>query len=291
MGRGTQSTVIHCDVCNITMSVDILQHEHIDSLRRLLHKDSVANIFLLDMLDVAGIAPNDNQVWYGHWSKDMLNAAVLFCGTPSLENSVAIPFGDALGCRYIGSRAYFSKIYAKTVFGPCASSDALWKGLGARIPTHIHTHKHYFCEKPPIGPGLPLRCAEREDLPVIAKILREIKKEDIGLYVETEAYYQEWAKRVIQKDDAIVGEENGEIVFYVGFGTYCSHGAEFEGVYVPPKMRRSGIGIRGGRTIIREALLDVPFVTMHVNENNIPAIRAYEKIGFVLRGSVRLIVR
>ena len=61
------------------------------------------------------------------------------------------------------------------------------------------------------------------------------------------------------------------------------------GTWVPPGFRGHGYATEGVRALCQRLLDDHPVITLHVNEANHPAVRVYEKVGFVRTSPFRLL--
>lgn len=93
--------------------------------------------------------------------------------------------------------------------------------------------------------------------------------------------------------DAWVVERGGEIVAKIDLSLRSrQRGAQIAGVYVDAGSRGQGVGGGTVRTLARRQLDDgLPAVTLHVRADNVPAMRAYRRAGFVDCGAWRLALR
>jgi predicted GNAT family acetyltransferase len=85
-------------------------------------------------------------------------------------------------------------------------------------------------------------------------------------------------------------EEAGEVVFKADISAQYSGGAQIEGVFTRPEARGRGFARRGVAAISAELLRTSEFVTLHVDRENEPALRAYERAGFRTHSEFRLVL-
>ena len=79
-------------------------------------------------------------------------------------------------------------------------------------------------------------------------------------------------------------------VFKAEIGSATAQACQIQGVWVDPALRGTGLGTRrhgGGRRATRSTSI-APVVSLYVNDFNVPARRAYERVGFTTVGVVHL---
>ena len=75
--------------------------------------------------------------------------------------------------------------------------------------------------------------------------------------------------------------ENRELCFKASISALCPHGAQIEGVWVPPRHRGQGYARQGVGRLCELLLERVEQVSLYVNEDNTPALGLYKKsLGF-----------
>ena len=71
------------------------------------------------------------------------------------------------------------------------------------------------------------------------------------------------------------------MLFKAEVGAATSLACQVQGVWVTPELRGQGLGAAGTAAVSVAAQRDIaPVVSLYVNGFNIPARRAYERIGF-----------
>jgi uncharacterized protein len=255
----------------------------------LLCRDVETNLFLLGVLQTAGPTGLPPGAWWGADARpERLRtggdlAALVFVASSALANgrNLGVPVGDPEGCRVIGEalRPYGP---IRLVIGPRQASDAFWSGLGDPAARIRYEQRLYVCHEVSEGPELLVRRAMLAEAPVLADMAGQMMLEDLGedprLY-DPEGHLRLVTER-IRVGRTFVGVDRGVIVFKVDVGTRFDRGCQVGGTFVPPPFRGQGLSVRGMRTICRMLLDELPVVTLHVNEANLPAVRCYEGVGF-----------
>ena len=68
------------------------------------------------------------------------------------------------------------------------------------------------------------------------------------------------------------------------------HGGQVEGVFTVEDARGQGIATRGMAELGRRVFGDVEVLTLHVASKNAPALKAYERAGYVRTAELRLAI-
>jgi predicted GNAT family acetyltransferase len=80
---------------------------------------------------------------------------------------------------------------------------------------------------------------------------------------------------------AWAGFDHDRVVFKAEIGATTADVCQVQGVWVDPSLRGRGIGTSGTAAVVEQARARIaPVVSLYVNDFNLPARRAYEKIGF-----------
>ena len=87
-------------------------------------------------------------------------------------------------------------------------------------------------------------------------------------------------RQLITEGRAFVSTDfRGQVVFKAEIAAVSEHTAQVQGVWVRPDLRGRGIGTSGLATVFAHALELAPTVSLYVNDFNLPARRAYERVG------------
>ena len=75
--------------------------------------------------------------------------------------------------------------------------------------------------------------------------------------------------------------ESGRLVFKAEVACASPYAAQIQGVYVPPDRRGEGLAVAGMAAVVELVQRQIaPTVSLYVNDWNVPARRAYERVGF-----------
>lgn len=254
-------------------------------MEELLLADPLVNMFLLGYMDAV---PIPRAYWYGAVDGDHVRGLVLV-----VPGRLAVPWApdldDAARIGALLSRRHRPSM----VVGPREASDAMW---GTWAPDadvdRWHDQRLYVCEQAPEGDPLPgFRHALHRETPLIAQRSAAMEREDIGSHameIDPEGYL-DVVRRRIERGQTWVWERDGELIFQINVGTVTTWGIQVGGTYVPDALRGQGIATAGMIELVRRLVPKHRSVTLHVNEANLGAVRAYERSGFTPHVPYRLI--
>lgn len=254
------------------------------SLRALLLGERVTNLFLLGFLEAH---PLDRTCWYGAVDGGHLLGVVLV-----VPEQLCVPF-----CPEPAHAAAVGEILRHTVdpcmmVGPRAACDALWGTWApSAVPECWYDQRLYVLRDPPPGDPVPgFRAARMSEWRTLAINAARMELEDLRRNPADPdpTVHERVVRGRIRSGKTWVIEHDGEIVFQVNLGTSIDLGCQVGGTYVPPAHRGHGLATAGMRALGRHLLEDRPCVTLHVNEANGRAVRAYERAGFTRDVPMRL---
>lgn len=108
--------------------------------------------------------------------------------------------------------------------------------------------------------------------------------EEVGVHPESVGNPSGYRARVTQLVSmgwswAII--EDDTVLFKTEVGAATDRGCQLQGVWVHPDLRGTGVAAPALASVVRQARRSVaPSVTLYVNDHNIAARRAYERVGF-----------
>jgi predicted GNAT family acetyltransferase len=98
--------------------------------------------------------------------------------------------------------------------------------------------------------------------------------------------YRARVAELIAEGRAFALIEDGRVLFKAEIGSATAQACQIQGVWVEPSLRGQGLGTRGTAAVVHHALDAVsPVVSLYVNDYNLPARRAYERVGFATVGT------
>lgn len=98
--------------------------------------------------------------------------------------------------------------------------------------------------------------------------------------------YERFVRDRLRQGDAYGIVDDGEVIFKADLGPRLAGHAQLQGVWVHPKRRGEGLSVPALAEMLRQVMEKFPLVSLYVNDFNAPAIRAYERLGFVTVGSL-----
>lgn len=108
--------------------------------------------------------------------------------------------------------------------------------------------------------------------------------EEVGVHPESVGSPSGYRARVTQLVSmgwswAII--EDDTVLFKTEVGAATQAGCQLQGVWVHPDLRGTGLAVPALASVVRQARRQVaPVVTLYVNDQNLPARRAYRHVGF-----------
>lgn len=277
--------------------VRILDERDRDALLQLLLRDPNESLFLLGVLQTSslrrGPARAPDQRFHGLFRGGRLVATAYV----AMGGQLVVPFAPDPADALPLARGLAGRIQVHRLVGERHACDVLSDELiPASIRPRVLTRSRlYFME-----PG-DLKVAERidglrpavpADLSRLVPLAVAMHREDLGedpLRPDADAYVRHVGMRVASGRVFVV-EQGGKLLFKVDLGTRCTWGAQLEGVYTVPEARGQGIARRALATLCDQLLRDLPRITLHVREDNAPAVALYERLGFRRSKPFRILV-
>jgi len=277
------------------MRATLLGPAHRPALATLLGADPAVNLFLLDRLAEGGLMRAPADWWAGWFGPDGgLRAALYAAGPLRLRPAMtAIPAGEAEGCAPLGALLAAAG-GTRLLVGPRAACDAVWDGLGRPGWRTRHDQRLYVAEAVGPGPFAVPTAAQAADVDALQPMHLGLLEEDLGVTadeIDAAAHRADIARRVRQGKVRVLRDPpGGAPVFAVDIGTVRPEGVQVGGTFVRADARGRGWATRGMRGLVRDLLPQTARVTLHCNESNAPAVRAYEEAGFRPAAPFRLMV-
>lgn len=259
-----------------------LETDHEAAIEELLLRDPAVNLFLLSVLNQRMAEAS----WVGIPDETGRMLAVA-----SVIGGLCVPYApDIAQATELGLT--LKKAYEPYMMvGPRAAVDAIWQSW-TTAPVRIRYDQRLYVatSADPLAPALDL--ATPADVPEIAALAVAMQLEDLGTDPREhgEARHLEIVGRRIDQGRTLILRQNDQIVFMVHVGTIHPFGCQIGGTYVPLEHRNRGLATRGVRGTVAHLLQTYPRVTLHVNEANTPAVRVYEKCGFLTDAPYRLLI-
>jgi len=256
------------------------------AIEKRLLDDVEVNLFLLG---VRRLHELDQARWYGAVEEDRVLGLALL-----VPDRLLVPWcPDPAHAMAIGLHLRTRSDPCMLV-GPREAGDALWEAWvdGRVSPDRFYDQRLYVLRRPPAGDPVPgFRRARMSEWRQIALYSGVMEDEDLGRnpHHDFPALHERVVRERVRNGRTWLIVRNRQIVFQINIGTALDIGAQIGGTYVPPLHRGLGYATQGTRALCQHLMNHHPFVSLHVNEANTPAVRVYEKVGFHRSMPFRLI--
>ena len=256
------------------------------ALQELLEKDLEVNLFLLGFL---AHHPMERSWWIGELQGDRVTGCVLV-----VPGRLAVPFaGDQEVMARLG-HALRGAQPPRLLVGPRADCDTLYEAWGrpGRVMRWYDQRLYVTRSAPPQPRGTSLRKARADEWQAVAKASAAMEREDLGVdpSAEDPELHAASVKERLRGGRTWVIERGGDLIFQINMGTSTPWGSQVGGTWVVPAHRGKGLATAGMAAITHHMLDTHPFVSLHVNEANAPAVRVYEKVGYTRAAPYRLAI-
>ena len=183
-----------------------------------------------------------------------------------------------------------------SILGPSISVLGLHLGLTERWPaswsgvSNIRGRQPLMLlERPPlIAPDARVRRLTADDYPSYLDASVHMYTDEIGSspFKYGTGYERFVMQRLVDGDAFGVVDDHGKVIFKADLGPRLGDQAQLQGVWVDPALRGQGISVPALSGMLRLAMQRYPRISLYVNDFNAPAIRAYERLGFVEVGAL-----
>ena len=269
-----------------------LDNRHRQDIFHLLKQDVNANLFLIDILMRRGISNWGKERWDGVFHRKKLIAMSVSLGrlNPGEKARLIVAYGKIEACESLGA-IEMSRGGGDMLIGERTAIDALYSGMGRPKNRLFADQRLYRCTLTTPGPELKCRWGTPDDFESICLYASNMMQEDLGINPLREDPVRHVAsiQHRLKHQKTQIGEHNGDICFVLDVGTSFKLGAQVGGTFVPKPFRGKGISKQGMRWTTKNLLRECKCVTLHVNENNHPAIRCYEAVGYEPSTAYRMI--
>jgi predicted GNAT family acetyltransferase len=266
-----------------TSATRVLDARDLDEARALLHRDPVSDVFVASRLDAGGLDPwrLGAEVW-GYGERGRLES-LCYSGA-NLVPVQAHP--DAV--RAFAERARRQGRRCSSIVGPSTAVDELWQILqphwGWARDVRPRQPVMAIDDDPAVEPDPAVRLVRPHELDLLLPACVAMFTEEVGvspLAGDGGALYRARVEELIALKRAWARFDNDRVVFKAEIGATTSEVCQVQGVWVDPSLRARGIGTAGTATVVEQARARIaPVVSLYVNDFNLAARRAYEKIGF-----------
>lgn len=264
-------------------SVRVLDDRDVDAVREVLSRDPIANVFVTSRVETAGLDPwrLGAEIW--GYSEGRQLEAVCYSGA----NLVPVN-AHADAARAFADKARRQGRRCSSIVGPADAVDEMWSVLHrAWGPARdVRPDQPLMATSRPsaVPPDPLVRRVEPHEFDVVLPACIAMFTEEVGvspLAGDGGDLYRRRVAELIAQRRAFARIEDGRVVFKAEIGALSSQACQVQGVWVDPELRGQGFGTIGTAAVVDDALRSLaPVVSLYVNDYNMPARRAYERVGF-----------
>jgi len=263
--------------------VRVLESPDLGAFLALAGQDPVVNVFADHRARTTNLEPRwlGGEVW-GRFSGGELVAA---CHVGANLVPVQCTPDDA---RAFAERALTRSRSVSTVVGPHEAVETFWQTVSASWgrPRELRWRQpHLQISGPPlVAPDPDVRPTARADLDELYPACVAMYTEEVGVSPEAGGgaeLYRARVSQLISRGWSFARFDRGRLVFKAEVACASPQAAQIQGVYVPPDQRGQGLAVAGMAAVVKLVQQQVaPVVSLYVNDWNVPARRAYERVGF-----------
>ncbi|NEK95543.1 GNAT family N-acetyltransferase [Modestobacter muralis] len=203
---------------------------------------------------------------------------------PGTERAAAAAFAER--ARRAGRRC-------STIVGPAASVLPLWELLEPSWgpAREVRARQPLMAiEGPPAVPPEPaVRPVRSAEIDLLFPAAIAMFTEEVGvspLRVDGGAGYRARVTDLVRAGQSLALIRDGEVLFKADVGAVSRSACQVQGVWVAPQYRGQGIGQRGTAAVVEYARTAIaPVVSLYVNDYNVAARAAYQRVGFTQVGT------
>lgn len=178
---------------------------------------------------------------------------------------------------------------ARMIVGPRVIMNHFWARVRTwyQKPSLIRPSQPVYAleSAPAPSEAAPVRKARLDELELIAANSAEMMIVELGYDPRAHrANFLQGVARLIERGWWWVWVEDGELRFQCNIGSQTPQTAQIQGVWTPPDLRGQGYAYGALSEICRHLLVEVPSISLYVNDFNTDAIDLYERIGFQRTG-------
>jgi predicted GNAT family acetyltransferase len=287
--------VVGADVVDTQQDFTLRNARWSDSyaLTRWLLRDPETYLFALSWIERYGVVPHrsgDFAFWLATEGEGQGVAPRILGACLLMARRTALPMSARMDVvRAFGYRASLQQLHLEHVTGPREAANTFWQVYGGAARARLVRAQGLYTlhDEPPTPPGapeVPLRVAQMEDLEAVvvasAAMYREETLSD-PYRDDPRSFRAMHQRRLMERRTWVWTQDSGDVLFKAEVSCASSYGAQIAGVYTAPEARGQGVARRGLGLLCQKLLVRYPRVTLYVNDENKPALRLYQRLGFL----------
>lgn len=266
-----------------TSTVRVLDDRDIDAVLEILGSDPVTNVLVQSRVETVGLQPwrLGAEMW-AHQADGRISG-LCFAGA----NLVPVS-GDDAALRAFADRARRQGRRCSSIVGPSRLVAPLWDLLEPVWGPAREVRRAQpllVIDSDPTELADPLvRRVQPEQIDVLLPASVAMFTEEVGVSPvagDGGALYRARVSELVHLGRSFARIEDDRIVFKAEVGAATSAACQIQGVWVDPQLRGRGLSIGGMAAVVDACRAAIaPVVSLYVNDFNVPARRAYARVGF-----------
>jgi predicted GNAT family acetyltransferase len=272
----------------VSSAVRVLDDRDVRDVLDVLAQDPVTNVFVASRVEASGLDPwrLGAEMW-GHVVDGKL-AGLCYAGA-----NVVPVVADTAAIAAFADRARRHGRRCSSIVGPHDIVAPLWRRLepvwGPARDVRPQQPLMVTARPAPVEADQYVRRVQPSEIDVLLPASIAMFTEEVGVSpvaADGGSLYRSRVNELVQMGRSFARIEDGRVVFKAEVGAVTSEACQIQGVWVDPELRGQGLSVSGMAAVVNECLRSVaPAVSLYVNDFNVPARRAYERVGFVTVGT------
>ena len=277
------------------LDVVMLSEENRPRLLQLLDQERRSSLYLRSLIHEFGVSPTahlEHGRFLGAVRGEHLTAVAFSGNSRNLST-----FGEAADLAPVLAKAFEGMQPPRLFVGPSEHARLVREAFSRHGALPFLDREQFYYVLTPDAlvdqEPLPIRPGMRDDVESVTLAQAAMTEEDLSVprnHIDY-ARLREISRRRIASGKVWVMTEGTRLLFKTEESARAEDGVLIGGVFTDPEHRGRGLARRGigtwGRILFDRG---VSLLALHVNRENVPAIRAYERVGFRRHASLRLML-
>jgi predicted GNAT family acetyltransferase len=249
----------------------------------ILNLDPVANVFVQSRVEAVGLQPwrLGAEMW-GHQVEGRIDG-LCYAGA----NLVPVA-GDDMAIRAFADRARRQGRRCSSIVGTASLVEPLWRLLephwGPAREVRPRQPLMVADADPDWAPDPLVRSVQPEEIDVLLPASIAMFTEEVGVSPvagDGGNLYRARVSELVHLGRSFARIEGGRVLFKAEVGAATAAACQIQGVWVEPALRGRGLSLGGMAAVVAACRASIaPVVSLYVNDFNVAARRAYERVGF-----------
>jgi predicted GNAT family acetyltransferase len=271
-----------------TSATRVLDGHDLDEVQALLATNPVEDVFVASRVEACGLDTwrLGAEIW-GYGERGALTS-LCYAGA----NLVPVQAGPE-AVRAFAERARRQGRRCSSLVGNATAAMGMWQLLeptwGPAREVRAKQPLMAIDDDPEVEQDPLVRRVEPHEVDVLLPACVAMFTEEVGvspLQGDGGSLYRARVEELVALGRAFARIEGGAVLFKAEIGASTSEVCQVQGVWVHPSLRGRGVGAAGTASVVAQARRALaPVVSLYVNDYNVAARRAYERVGFQTVGT------